>query len=185
MYFYFALDFLLVRTKRVKIWHIILIVAGLFLFHLAFMAAVKVVSPTNYNELIRVRFRGESGASTIYTIFKSTQPILFSLDYLLVVFRMLVPLELILMGPKYTIFAIYQILITYILIKTIRQYNSITSNRRIAVAIYLAFLLGSATFEPDFGSWVRHEAVLFPIYLIMAGYKVEENEDENDLSGTL
>lgn len=73
----------------------------------------------------------------------------------------------------------------YQLIKTIRQYNSITSNRRIAVAIYLAFLLGSATFEPDFGSWVRHEAVLFPIYLIMAGYKVEENEDENDLSGTL
>ena len=58
LYFYFVLDFLLVRTKRVKIWHIILIIAGLFLFHLAFMAAVKVVSPTNYNELVRVRFRG-------------------------------------------------------------------------------------------------------------------------------
>ena len=185
LYFYFVLDFLLVRTKRVKIWHIILIIAGLFLFHLAFMAAVKVVSSTNYNELVRVRFRGESGASTIYIIFKSTQPILFSLDYLLVVLRMLVPLELILMGPKYAIFAIYQILITYILIKTIRQYNSITSSRRIAVAIYLAFLLGSATFEPDFGSWVRHEAVLFPIYLIMAGYKVEENDYENNLSRTL
>lgn len=123
--------------------------------------------------------------STIYTIFKSTQPILFSLDYLLVVFRMLVPLELILMGPKYAIFAIYQILITYILIKTIRQYNSITNSRRIAVAIYLAFLLGSATFEPDFGSWVRHEAVLFPIYLIMAGYKTEENDNENNLSRSL
>lgn len=101
------------------------------------------------------------------------------------VFRMLVPLELILMGPKYAIFAIYQILITYILIKTIRQYNSITNSRRIAVAIYLAFLLGSATFEPDFGSWVRHEAVLFPIYLIMAGYKTEENDNENNLSRSL
>lgn len=185
LYFYFALNFLLVKTKKVKMWHIVLIVAGIFLFHLIFMSAAIIVSPTNYNELIRVRFRDGSGASTIYTVFKSTQPVLFSLDYLLVVLRMLVPIELILMGPKFAIFAIYQILITCILIKTVRQYNSITSSRRIAIAIYLAFLLGSATFEPDFGSWVRHEAVLFPVYLIMAGYKVEELEDEDNLSGTI
>ena len=45
--------------------------------------------------------------------------------------------------------------------------------------IYYAFLLGSATFEPDFGSWIRHEAVLFPILLIlMDAIKEKENKIE-------
>ena len=185
LYCYFALNLILVKTEKVKSWHILLFIAGLFTFHLIFMSAVKNIMPSNYTELIRVRFRGESGASTIYTLFKSTQPLLFSLDYLLVILRMLVPVELLVMGPKYAIFAIYQIVITIIVIKNLRNYNNISKTRRIALAIYLAFLLGSATFEPDFGSWVRHEAVVFPIYLILAGFKVEADENEIDLSGAL
>ena len=33
---------------------------------------------------------------------------------------------------------------------------------------YLGFLCGSATFEPDFGSWVRHEAAIAPVLFILA-----------------
>lgn len=185
LYCYFALNLILVKTKKVKSWHILLFIAGMFTFHLIFMNAVKIIMPSNYEELIRVRFRGESGASTIYTLFKSTQPLLFSLDYLLVILRMLFPVELLSMGSKYAVFAIYQITITIIVIKNLRNYNNLSKTRRIALAIYLAFLLGSATFEPDFGSWVRHEAVLFPVFLIIAGYNVEEFENENDLSATI
>lgn len=173
LYFYFALDFVLIRTKRVQTWHIVLILIGMFLFHLLFMSMAKIFSPSNYDELIRVRTRGYSGNSTIYTIFQSTQPIIFSLEYLLVAIRLLVPLELFLLGPRHMVFAVYQIVICIKLIKRLQQYRFLTENRKIAVVAFLAFLFGSATFEPDFGSWVRHEAVLFPIYLIMDGYETE------------
>lgn len=173
IYFYIALYFILIRTRKVEIWHILLILMGVFLFHLIFMSMAKVLYPSNYNELIRVRTRGYSGNSTIYTLFQSTQPIVFSLEYLLVAVRLIVPLELFLLGPRHMIFAIYQIVLAVKLVKMLYQYRSLTENRKIAVVIYLAFLFGSATFEPDFGSWVRHEAIVFPIYLIMDGYETE------------
>lgn len=39
--------------------------------------------------------------------------------------------------------------------------------RTAALFLYIAFLLCSAAFEPDFGSWVRHEGVAFPIILLI------------------
>ena len=38
-------------------------------------------------------------------------------------------------------------------------------SRTIALYTYLAFLLCSAMFEPDFGSWLRHQSVAFPIII--------------------
>lgn len=39
--------------------------------------------------------------------------------------------------------------------------------RTAALYLYLAFLLCSAAFEPDFGSWIRHEGITFPILLLI------------------
>lgn len=39
--------------------------------------------------------------------------------------------------------------------------------RTAALYLYLAFLLCSAAFEPDFGSWIRHEGVAFPVILLI------------------
>lgn len=39
--------------------------------------------------------------------------------------------------------------------------------RTAALYLYIAFLLCSAAFEPDFGSWVRHEGVAFPVILLI------------------
>ncbi len=33
----------------------------------------------------------------------------------------------------------------------------------LATAIFLGYVLASVLFEPDFGSWVRHEAATFPV----------------------
>lgn len=43
----------------------------------------------------------------------------------------------------------------------------VAQTRTIALYLYLAFLLCSAMFEPDFGSWLRHESVAIPIILMM------------------
>lgn len=39
--------------------------------------------------------------------------------------------------------------------------------RRCALYLYLAFLLCSACFEPDFGSWIRHQGVTFPVLILL------------------
>lgn len=39
--------------------------------------------------------------------------------------------------------------------------------RTAALYLYLAFLLCSAAFEPDFGSWIRHEGITLPILLLI------------------
>ena len=37
----------------------------------------------------------------------------------------------------------------------------------IALSVFTAYLLGSFIFEPDFGSFVRHEAATFPVLHLM------------------
>lgn len=41
------------------------------------------------------------------------------------------------------------------------------NTRTVAMWFYLSFLLCSAAFEPDFGSWMRHQGVAFPIFLLL------------------
>lgn len=42
-----------------------------------------------------------------------------------------------------------------------------SNTRTIALYLYLAYLLCSAMFEPDFGSWLRHESAALPIILLL------------------
>ena len=37
----------------------------------------------------------------------------------------------------------------------------------IGLCIFLAYFLGSVLFEPDFGSFVRHEAATLPVIILM------------------
>lgn len=39
--------------------------------------------------------------------------------------------------------------------------------RTCALYLYLSFLLCSACFEPDFGSWIRHQGVVFPVFILI------------------
>ena len=87
---------------------------------------------------------------------------------------MLFPIELLLLGPKYFIYVLYQLMITLVVLKNTKNINKYSPRRRIALYIYIAFLMGSATFEPDFGSWIRHEAVLFPIFMLISGFDERE-----------
>lgn len=136
-------------------------------FYFIFLNVVKVVMPNEYDELIRVRTRTSDAASDMRNIFQSTNLIVFAIDYLIMIIRMLLPIELLRLGIKYIPYVVYQIIITYFVIKAIRniRYNSQIKN--ISLYLYIGFLFASAAFEPDFGSWVRHEAVVFPVLMIV------------------
>lgn len=164
------------KNKKVSIYRIILLaLLTAFTFYII-LNVTKLILPSEFNELLRVRLRMSSAVSDIRALFRSTNLSVFSIDYLFIIIRMLFPLELLKLGIKYFPYVIYQLMLTGLLINNIKYIKKYNYSRKCAILLFLAFVLGSATFEPDFGSWVRHETVLFPIVLIMMGLVEEKGK---------
>ena len=167
----------ILKLEKVNKKNIVLVLIGICLFYFIFLNISKYVATAEYNELIRVRLRTSTAASDMRSLFNSENLLIFSIDYMIMILRMLFPIELIKLGPKYLPYVLYQLIISFMVIKVTLNYKEISDIRRISLYIYFAFLLGSATFEPDFGSWIRHEAVLFPILLILMD--INKHNDSN------
>lgn len=135
--------------------------------YFCFLSVCEVMKPDEFAELIRVRTRESEAVTDMRNILPTTNLVMFVLDYLIMVLRMLFPIELLRFGLKYGIFVIYQVLISWMMLKTLREYSMNTRTKNIAVTLYWGFLFCSATFEPDFGSWVRHESVTIPFMLFV------------------
>lgn len=158
--------------------------------------------------------------SEITPLFSSKNPLLMSMDYTIKIFRLLMPIELILRGKVTYLFMIgFQCLLIYFIAQAFVSNNlnkedaeeeedeeeeemeetedveeteiieedeevddeeeeeedeeeearkqDRQDTRRCALYLYLAFLLCSAAFEPDFGSWIRHQGVTLPILLLI------------------
>ena len=168
-------------SKKMKKTSVIIIILSIYVCIFALMNTTKIVSPKDYAELIRVRTRTSSANSDIRVLFNSSNLLIYSLDYILVLIRILIPAELLTLGPKYFIYAVYQIMVTILLINNLKNINTINANSKLALYIVIAFTMGSALFEPDFGSWVRHEAVIFPIYLFMLDAYKNKKEGEKSV----
>lgn len=95
--------------------------------------------------------------------------IMITIEYALAFLRMMFPIELIKLGPKYWPYILYQIIISVGMIKAVRQWNWISVEQKIATTLFVGFAFASATFEVDFGAWIRHGAVTMPMTLIMMG----------------
>ncbi len=158
----------LLKLKKVNKKTVIMLLGVLVVAYFIMLNAIKAIDAESYNELIRVRTRTGIANTQMVNIFKSTNLVLFCLDYLIMILRMLFPIELVPMSVKYWPYVFYQILISYFVIKNIIDIKTNTKSHNLALYIYIAFLLGSAAFEPDFGSWVRHEAATFPILMIVS-----------------
>ena len=172
---YYFIKWYLLRKNKIHNIHIIILLLLLLFSYLVLLYVAKFIDADSFNELLRVRQRTSLSKTDIRSLFASSNLFLFSLNYLITILRMLFPIELLLFGPKYFIYVFYQIIITIVIIRIIKNIHIVDSTYRIAFIIFFSFVLGSAAFEPDFGSWIRHESVLFPIliYLIQPIYKKE------------
>lgn len=153
------------KNRKIKITDIIIVLLVIGICYYLFLNILQRVSPGDYKELIRVRNRISDARTDIRNYIRSDNLVVFTLNYLITVIRLVFPLELFLMGPKYTPYILYQIFMTYFLIKNLKNIKNNNELKNIVMYIYIGFILGSAAFEPDFGSWVRHEAILFPLIL--------------------
>lgn len=108
--------------------------------------------------------------SNVFSINESSPNILsVTAEYAVVILRLLFPFELIGGGPKYWPYTIYQLCMSLLLLRSLRNYRSNTRTQNVALIIFLGYVFSSATFEVNFGSWVRHCAVTTPIALVMSG----------------
>jgi len=162
-----------------------LIVRTIFLYYCIFGSILficNIIAPDILNEVIIVRQKtlynltlfgvDTYPASAIKEWLPNDNIFSFLANHFIITIRMLIPIELIPLGIKYIPFIIYQVLVTINLKRAIKTLKSNSNIRNLAIFIYLAFILGSAIFEPDYGSWVRHESASFPImYFVIDSYR--------------
>ena len=172
--------FILMKDK-LNIWDILMVIVAFGVGYFLLLSIAKVVMPQEYAELIRVRTRetqARTDISNLITNNASNLP-LFTLDYLIMLVRMMVPIELMTFGPKYWPYVAYQVMITFYVVTALKNIKRNHKSKNVALYVYLGFLCGSATFEPDFGSWVRHEAAIAPVLFILADmYKFKKSRTD-------
>lgn len=164
------------RIKPISYYLCILLVVYMFLI------ASSVLFPEQYDDVANVRAgvnEGREGAADAATLISNLIPgeslPIALVNYPINAIRMLVPLELVFKGVTYIPFVAFQLFATIYLVwysKGILNRTITDSSCILSYAIYLAFLLTSFFFEPDFGSWVRHEMAAFPVfqYLFFSKY---------------
>lgn len=181
--FFIAISLLTFRTqlsyRKIKVssyyFYILLIVY-------AFLIISSIAFPDQYDDVANVRAgvnEGRESAADAATLISNVIPgntlIIALINYPINAIRMIFPIELLLKGITYIPFVLFQIIATIFFIrysKDILNRTIVDSTNILLYSIYLAFLLTSFFFEPDFGSWVRHEMASFPVfqYLFFSKY---------------
>lgn len=140
------------------------------------MLASMVLMPSEYQQIMEVRYdsisgRDTSAAAAGATIISNwvggdntTSLPLFLLNYLINAVRMMIPFELAVRSVQYLPFFLFQVAVTAYLIHLFGKLSEIEDETQfLAASVFLGYVLASVLFEPDFGSWVRHEAATFPV----------------------
>ena len=208
------------------------IIIGVSYFFL--LSYLSTSSESTYNEMMNANYRDMDRASVadseIVPFFSKGNKLLATVDYVIKIFRLLFPVELLIKGKvKYLFFIAFQVLLAYFISRAFinrrkpeeeeeeddeeeaeeeaalaiadipvneevnspqvsdeeeyeeeeeeddnedeeivkKREEDRRQTRTAALYLYLAFLLCSAAFEPDFGSWIRHQGVALPIILLI------------------
>lgn len=150
----------------------IAMVVGAGIIYMLLLMVTSQISPSIFTELIRVRNRVVPAKTRILQVISGADNVfLHTLNYLVVVLRLLFPIELVHLGIQYSLYFVAQLVITLVYLKAIISAEESDTICNFAVVIYTSFLLMSAVHEIEFGSWVRHEVAIVPILVMMGGHK--------------
>ena len=156
--------------KKINLKNGILILLTLYVIVYAFLGVSSVIVPKDYNEVMLCKEKTtQLGADTTIDDkieHKGKLP-LFMENYFINSIRMAFPLELLKGGIFYVPFVAFEIFLIYYLVKIISNLYKMDFSQVLALSIFVAYFMNSVLFEPDFGSFVRHEAATFPILYIL------------------
>ena len=182
---YFVFSIRAKKDKKVTVGTVLSIIAIAFATLYIFLFVASFIMPSEYNEVIYVRQSNlnDIAVSQIENVFPIDGTLNnFMLNYIINAVRMMIPVELIRNGVFYLPFVVYQIFILFYLVKTIKGLKrEMSETVIIALSVFTAYLLGSFIFEPDFGSFVRHEAATFPVLHLMVLDKCNIIKGEKDI----
>lgn len=159
--------FYLYPKKKKSFWIILILSIAVFLCEIFF---IKFVSKSSYNSIMDARYvvnferMGSDDANTMIVdlLGKNTNYFTFIGNYIINFVRIQIPIELIFKGIKYIPFIIFQIFLTINLMLGIKYLNE---DNKILFFIIISFIMMSAIFEPDFGSYIRHESTMFLLFV--------------------
>jgi hypothetical protein len=179
--FFLVTFFILRRLKKIKKYRLLIFCFLFFITYFAFLCFSGVVFPDvhKYFYYLRSSERAEKWNTGIAPLFQIYEGDLFlALDMSFAILRLLLPAELLFRFSTAGFFmnfcvVLYQALITVMVMRGFRRIHKLSQIQFLAFSLYLSFLFMSATFEPDFGSWLRHESVVFPILFAFIDYKKE------------
>lgn len=106
----------------------------------------------------------ELANSVIKPLLPGTDIFSLGINYFVKVLRLLFPIELVFNNFKYIPYVIFQIFLSIYIIIISFRFNGLDIKKQIMCCIFIGFILTSATFEPDYGSWLRHELSCFPVF---------------------
>ncbi|RYN12184.1 hypothetical protein PG2006B_1475 [Bifidobacterium animalis subsp. animalis] len=149
------------------------IVMGLIVSVL-FLLAIYVLLPSQYSMLSTARSgvnimreNDEAAQSMMNNLIPGSSLGVLIINFPIYIVRLLFPIEMAIRGPLYILFFIYQLLLDYYLFLTLQALFanfSVNKSTIMLVSLYIAFVVTCSFFEPDFGSWLRHEITAFPIF---------------------
>ena len=150
-------------SKDKKSWLKATVLILLLLFLAIFFA--QFIDNEAYNQLLERRdtLAEDLDANTIISdMMPGDGYFNYCLNYIINLFRMLFPIELLFKGIKYIPFFIYQTFLSINILKGIKSLNKTNILNLSFVVGYWLMLFAS---ESDFGTLVRHQAILLPFYL--------------------
>ena len=190
---YIVFSFLRKKKKQLnwKTW--VFIVLGLFVMVFVFLYAASILMPEEYSDVLGARnYSNDQGQNTaIKEVFVHGNNLgLFMANYVIDSFRMMCPVELLPSSSYYAPFFIFQIFMDIYVIRAVRRMKYMGDTQFIALCIFIAYFMGSVLFEPDFGSFLRHESATFPIIVLFVfdsvmWYKVGQLQEEESIERKL
>lgn len=170
------------KRKRSANSYAVIAIIGCFIAMYIFMFASQFVDKQGYQDalVVRDKYSNDDATSVINNpIEVNGNYVNFVIDYTICAVRMMVPVELVLKSPVYAPFFVYQIFILIYLFRALKNLNRLNDQLFLSLVCFMAYIYGSFVFEPDFGSWVRHEAAAFPVFYFLAYQDLAvEKEDE-------
>lgn len=159
----------------------------MFVFLLVFLKLCEYIKPDDYKELMEIRNRltlnrvgGENSKTLIVNLIDDKGNVfVYSINYIINAVRMMIPIELLTKGFYYYPFVAFQFISTFSLFRCIIRYNILNSSNKLALIVMISYYMVAFLFEPDFGSFVRHEAATIPLFIQLLFYKSSEAKDES------
>lgn len=170
MVIFIAFSIIRVKKKRLRWFQYLIIVIGLYAMVYVFLFSARSLFPSDYKDIMEAReYSSHQGqTSVIEEPFEHDGNLnLFFADYTIDSVRMMFPFELVQIGAFYVPFFAFQVFLLFYLIRGIKYMDELDDKSFIGLCIFLAYFLGSVLFEPDFGSFVRHEAATLPVIILM------------------